>query len=312
MLRHIVIDIVGQCNLRCPTCPAGSLANSTGVMPVTDFDLILRKARHFCIPRITPVSLFSWGEPFLHPDIGDIIRKCHQYGFPAWLSTNLNDIRHLDAILAAKPAYIRISVSGWEQKRYKFTHTGGDIEVVKANMRILSEKRSNGTYVEVLFHEYNDNRFDLEAMRQYAAELGFGFETIPAQLLPLEKALLAKAMGENSLSRAERDVLSRFAVPFSEMWPKIPDSSHIECPYQTDYLVINHKGQQQLCCAVYDESKFTLGDIDPSHRPKHPYCGICMKHGGHLYSTYRSIPMETKPLWERTLDAWTKRRIGSE
>ena len=50
-------------------------------------------------------------------------------------------MRDADALLAANPDEISISVSGFHQDTYGVTHAGGDIEVVKKHMRTLADAK---------------------------------------------------------------------------------------------------------------------------------------------------------------------------
>jgi hypothetical protein len=61
------LDIVGTCNLRCPSCPNGNapeLRSRSGIMAPRLLEAILDKALGECEPAL--VSLFNWTEPLLH------------------------------------------------------------------------------------------------------------------------------------------------------------------------------------------------------------------------------------------------------
>jgi len=65
-------DIISECNLRCPTCFAGSAPRAGGVVPVEEVlrnvdQRLEREAGHL------DVVMLSGGEPTLHPDIIEII-----------------------------------------------------------------------------------------------------------------------------------------------------------------------------------------------------------------------------------------------
>ena len=74
--RYYFIDILGTCNLRCPSCAVGNMPAlfAKGHMPTDRFASILNK-----IVGDTPndatlfIDLYNWGEPLLHPHIGEII-----------------------------------------------------------------------------------------------------------------------------------------------------------------------------------------------------------------------------------------------
>ena len=101
----------------------------------------MTKAKGECLMQ--GVGLFNWAEPLIHPKIGELVRIVQSHGVPCDLSSNLNDIRNLAQALAANPRSLRISVSGFTQEVYGRTHRGGDIEVVKNNMRVLAELKAS-------------------------------------------------------------------------------------------------------------------------------------------------------------------------
>src|SRR3954467_8278947 len=85
------VDIVGTCNLRCPSCPVGNspeLRTRSGTMPLELLEAILDKAMGEC--RLTYVGLFNWTEPFLHPRLPEMIAAVRSRQLPCALSTNLN------------------------------------------------------------------------------------------------------------------------------------------------------------------------------------------------------------------------------
>jgi hypothetical protein len=60
---ELLMDVVGSCNLRCPSCPVGNIGkiNQTGKTDVSVFQDIIAKADdNYAIYR---VSLYNWGEP---------------------------------------------------------------------------------------------------------------------------------------------------------------------------------------------------------------------------------------------------------
>lgn len=88
---HFYNDVVGSCNLRCPSCPVGNSAdnvNARGMMSPSTLDRILKKAVSGC--EVTCVNLFNWTEPLLHPRIDEMVSVVKKYRIPCSVSTNLN------------------------------------------------------------------------------------------------------------------------------------------------------------------------------------------------------------------------------
>ena len=57
------------------------------------------------------IDLYNWGEPLLHPHIGEIINLTKDAGAGCGISSNLVVGKHLAEVAKAKPDYIRISLS---------------------------------------------------------------------------------------------------------------------------------------------------------------------------------------------------------
>src|SRR5262249_24551182 len=154
----LFIDVIGSCNLRCPSCPVGNMGplDESRVMPKEMFQRIVDKA--FDEFGIRSVSLFNWTEPLLHPQLADFIRIVKSKGMYCLVSSNLNVMRNIDEVLKAGPDWFRISLSGFTQEIYGRTHKAGKIERVKENMRLLAEAKkrvgARRTMIKVYYHKY--------------------------------------------------------------------------------------------------------------------------------------------------------------
>ena len=163
------IDVVGTCNLRCPSCPVGNMPNeprAKGFMTLELFQEILQKIKKES-PVVNPeIWLFNWGEPLLHPQIREIIEIVHSFGWAVMVSTNLNVKRGLEDLVISAPTSIKISISGVTDKNYSITHERGDIKLVKENLVLLKKyieqhqshlRQEKKTNVYMGYHLYKDN-----------------------------------------------------------------------------------------------------------------------------------------------------------
>jgi MoaA/NifB/PqqE/SkfB family radical SAM enzyme len=293
------IDIAGTCNLGCASCPVGNIPLGTvsrgerprGFMSFELFSKILEK-----IVRETPVArpgitLYNWGEPLLHPDIGRIVRLVRDKGLYCAVSTNLNQNRFLEDLVAAQPNNIKVSLSGFTEEVYGRTHNKGRIETVKANLRRLRELVDrHGARIDVFvgYHEYigNDGE-ELAAMTALAEELGFAMRHKIARLYPLEKALpLYGAAGKPA--PGDQRLYDLLLVKPAE-WSQVarndaPDDR--SCAMREQEMALNYDGSVALCCNVYDYANNIAPDfLSVSHeelqarKDRHPLCGPCMKAG---------------------------------
>lgn len=299
------VDIVGTCNLRCPSCPVGNspeLRGRSGLMSRDMLEAILDKAMREC--RLTYVALFNWTEPLLHPRLPEMIRAVRGRGLPCALSSNLNVTCDFREILRSDPTSIRVSLSGFRQETYGRTHRRGNIERVKANMRLLAEaKRETGSQVDlyVLFHRYVGNHEDETAMRDFAADLGFRFEPVWAYLMPLEKnlAFLGEADTGTSITAEDRELIASLALRPDEASRAAQGYRDQDCVLQTKRLAIDHEGRVQLCCATFDRARNSITDFlttplaeIQSLRRDHSLCGTCAKHGLHVVAVYGAPEFE--------------------
>jgi pyruvate-formate lyase-activating enzyme len=299
------VDIVGTCNLRCPSCPVGNapeLRTRSGIMAPEMLGAILDKAMGECL--VTYVGLFNWTEPFLHPRLPEMVRTVRSRGLPCSLSSNLNVTCDFQEVLRADPTSIRISLSGFRQETYGKTHRRGNIERVKQNMQQLADAKratESKTDLHVLFHRYVGNHEDESEMRKFAEGIGFRFGPVWAYLMPLEKnlAVLGEPGTGTSVTDADRELIDSLALRPEEASRLAQPYKHQKCVLQTERLAIDHEGKVQLCCATYDRSQYTIADFVTTPlaeiqrlRQENSMCTTCAKHGLHVVGVYGAPEFE--------------------
>lgn len=284
------IDIVGACSLKCPSCPKGNMQdvqNSAGIMSLELLDQILVKAK--ADYDVESINLYNWTEPFVHPKLPEIIRLVHEHGLACGISSNLNHVPRLEEVMAEKPDGFRVSLSGFNQSVYERTHTGGNIEKVKENIKRLAQLwRDIGasTYVEVHFHRYLGNMDDEIQMRDFVTNLGLNFTSVFASFCPLEKVLhCTDPAAGTALTEEDKkliDILYLTPQDYYTLGKNVSESN--TCARYTNQVVLNHAGEAQLCCIVYDESKYGVGDFLKQSkaellktRMSHDICKTCCK-----------------------------------
>jgi pyruvate-formate lyase-activating enzyme len=293
---HFYVDVVGGCNLRCPSCPVGNsprVKAPKGAMAPERLDRIVRKALSEC--EQVKFDLYNWTEPLLHPRLPEMIQVVRAHGIRCGLSTNLNISKRIEEVLRADPTDLKVSLSGFEQGSYGVTHRDGDIDVVKRNMEVLARARERTgarTRLEVVFHRYLGNHEDEDRMRAYAQSLGFEFDAVWAFMLPLEK-VLAFSEGESSALGAEDHALiERLALPLAGALAAARAVGELPCKLRDEQMTLNCEGEVMLCCATYDPSHYALGSYLEIALPElqrrkyaHSACARCMRQGIHVLYT---------------------------
>ena len=124
------------------------------------------------------VDLFNWGEPFLDPQIYDMIQYASEKRIAVRLSSNLN---HFNQEMAHKTIVsgldsIIVSVDGSTQASYEKYRRGGKLDRVLDNICLLvTEKHKSNSRMpfitlRMLVNHYNES--EIMQMRFLAAELG--------------------------------------------------------------------------------------------------------------------------------------------
>ncbi|NRR32628.1 radical SAM protein [Oxalobacteraceae bacterium] len=283
------IDIVGTCNLRCPTCPVGNSQASErprGFMPLDLFEKIILKIVAERVDRQAEIWLFNWGEPLLHPDLPALIGIVKAHGLRCHLSSNLNVEHGLAEMVKAAPDDLKISLSGFTPETYERTHARGKLMLMKANLYLLRhylDKYGVATKVWVGHHLYKGGESQLAAVAAVCQELGFAHHPIAAFYQPLERLVeLIEGRGKpgpiiDSLIESPLVYVPRNAAR---------SRPGLDCELRFNQTVINHDGSVALCCSVYDkENMLGLQFVDTPHaqieraRYEHAFCATCMHHG---------------------------------
>lgn len=291
------VDVVGTCNLKCPTCAHGSdgMESPLGLMPYQNFTQVVDKACNEA-NIVSHFSLYSWGEPLLHPDLGKMIDYLHQKGIAAAVSSNLSikEEKYLRKMIQAGPEYLKVSLSGYYPDVYNQGHAGGDINLVKSNLyrlRYLIDKYHARTFVDVNYHlyAYNSGK-NLKKMEELCEELNFSLSTTYALVMPLER-VIGHCEGEPN---PQLDGLrQKLLVDIDE---GISASSGINmegCPFRDNQININWDLTMPVCCTVFNRNteamltdNYLENSIDDINRKKNQVvlCDKCMSYGLPAYN----------------------------
>jgi MoaA/NifB/PqqE/SkfB family radical SAM enzyme len=258
---YYTVDVLGSCNLSCGSCPHSIEAHGVpkGSMELDVFKKVFDKIVSDT-PEVSHLSLYSWGEPLLHPYISAIVEYVHARGVAVALSSNLS-IRfesRLDSLIQQQPDYLKVSVSGYYPEVYGSTHQGGDINLVKSNLyrlRHLIDKYKAKTLVDINYHLYRNNIGpDLDQFRRLAEELGFIISETYALVMPLERVLnhldgkvdlQVKLLESNLLVTIDEGITAASAH-------RLPEGV---CPFRENQVNINADLTVPVCCTVFNRDE---------------------------------------------------------
>ena len=292
-----VLEIAGNCNLRCPSCPVGNMPDeprARGLMPLNLFEQILDKIALDRPNTPIVIHLFNWGEPLLHPQLHLFVRAIRARGWRSIVSTTLNIDRGLRQLVQAEPDVLKVSMSGWTQHDYGSTHVRGKVDKVKANLRQLrslldqgppSQTGCAGMQVVIGYHLYKHNSAGAEQARAFAASLGFAYMENNAVLMPVERNLDVLAGRADVLTQ---EIVSRLPIHPVEVarLNRSRRSGQFDCELRFNMTAIDSDGAVALCCGTYSRHlrlhpsflHVSRQDLDEA-KYRSTFCKECMGSG---------------------------------
>jgi pyruvate-formate lyase-activating enzyme len=248
--RTVYFDIVGTCNARCPYCLIGRHRERRGkTVSVGVFGQALARLHEWgLIDAQTVVGLYNWGEPFLHPNLSEIVAAVNRQDVRYGLSTNASLVSEITPEFAPRLDHFIFSMPGFSQRSYDRIH-GFDFGRIRRNIirLVLAFRRAGykGRF-SIVYHVYRFNVAEIGSARAFAAELGVDFRPCYAILNDwwLLQGWLAGTLEASEARRIEEDL---FCDGIRATMAEAP------CPYrcpQLDYLVMDEAATVVGCCQL--------------------------------------------------------------
>lgn len=178
----LLIEPTVNCNLNCPT-PCGinfprsaACRRNARVMPLNLFKKIIDGLKE----NIKNIGLFNYGEPFMHPQISEMIEYTRQKCPDTHLSASTNGMPLANEELLRKITYSGIdqllfSVDGATQDTYEKYRRGGNLEaILKAMEKIIRLRKNNKPQViwRYILFAWNDSDRELKEAERLAKDIG--------------------------------------------------------------------------------------------------------------------------------------------
>lgn len=309
------------CNIGCITCPAGRKEpeeRQPGSLMKPDMlrRVIRRVQEQNC--KVIQLAYHYYNEPMLNPDIAELVHVGEkEFDIRGTMSTHLNNhiTRCIDVLRNGLTTMI-ISLSGFTQETYGKSHKGGDIELVKRNMKHVSDFlmfNNLGTFVRVSWHRYKYNEHEEPLMKEFCENLGFHFTPYDTGVLPLERVMQRWRDGLPDI--AERDV----KTPLQEAKKLCFDRKHWSCIHQDRLITVDSNGDLHSCCVKNHQENITGNifkeDLEQwNHNRKYndAACKACKAVGLHVYAMqqYRRPNTILVKVGKRLEDAWRRNNLG--
>jgi len=187
----ISIEPTTSCNLKCPECPSGlrKFSRNTGFIEDTTIDRIMQQlSKHLMY-----VTFYFQGEPLLHPQFVDYVRRLKSRRLIVSTSTNAHFLNSetADSVISSGLDRLIVSLDGTDSETYLKYRRGGDFDKVIANisyfMNRKKELKSKSPFVELQFIVFKHNEHQIDAIKALGKSLGVDYVSIKtAQLYEFE------------------------------------------------------------------------------------------------------------------------------
>ena len=171
----ISVEPTTACNLRCPECPSGlrSFSRPTGNLTTQLFKKIINEQKS----SLLYCNFYFQGEPFIHPQLLDMIHYATSNNIYTSTSTNAHFITNKNAeeIIKSGINRIIISIDGTTQQVYEQYRKSGELTKVIAGTKALvaAKKRLNkNTQLVFQFLIVKPNEHQVEDVKKLGKELG--------------------------------------------------------------------------------------------------------------------------------------------
>jgi radical SAM protein with 4Fe4S-binding SPASM domain len=242
----IMLDPTKLCNLSCTDCVKKNedfSVQSNLFSKDIFFKIIDEVHAHTMV-----MALYLSGEPFLNKNIFEMIKYGHDKRMYTFLSSNFNlklDDKFASNIINSGLDAMFISVSGFTNDVYKKMHVGGDIEILKNNIKILQDKKKslNSEYPKVAIR-YLLAKYNVDEMRQFsdfAQKNGVEF---------FETSYMGFANEDNHFEDRNNP---------DSLLPPLLNKNKV-CWWPWFMLGMHSDGQTQTCCYYYNQPPI-LGNV---------------------------------------------------
>ena len=179
--QMVYIDPINICNLNCPLCITGNNMSNypKRIMSYSDYKVIIDR-----LPFVNHVNLFRSGEPFLNPDLLQMIRYTKEKGKIVSVHTNFNinkEESFFSDLINTNLDYLIISLDGASQETYSKYRIGGDFELVWNNLNKIADikhrlnKKNPAIIWKFVINKYNE--FEISKAKKMAQDAGIEFQT---------------------------------------------------------------------------------------------------------------------------------------
>jgi len=238
------IEATNACGMKCIMCPRQNMTRKIGFMDIKLFEKIIRQAE-----KGSKVALHFFGDPLLHPKIGEMIKICRKYEIKSSLSTNPTSLtkENIQKILDSGLDYLHISLDGATKQTYEKIRRGmaNYKQAIEYIENFLSEKikrktRKPITTIAIIRMKETEKEIN-DFLNQWKNKPGIDKVDV--------KDFIAWGGGI--------DTINQLASEFSRHYKR---REYYPCFWPWSKICVLWDGRVVPCCSDFD-GKYILGDL---------------------------------------------------
>lgn len=242
--RYLDIEVTNHCNFNCSFCPTGThmMKRKRGYMDSEVLDAISDNIKKY---HIKGVRLIRWGEPMLHPDIINIIKKLKSAGALVHINTNgsLMTTEKMKELINAGLDSIKFSFQGVDDISYGEMRVNGRFSTILEVIKQMNLLRGEGNtpYIQISTTVTDETAAQIE---QFKRQIENSCDYYNIGYTKLDHL----AVDEMNISEVEKERIREL-----QKRETIDHAFRKICPEMFDKLSVNWNGDVTVCCSDYDD-----------------------------------------------------------
>lgn len=257
---YLSVDVAGRCNLSCTYCPQGRGRNlqPRKFMSLEEFKQYVGDV----LPHIRRLELFNWGEPFLHPELLDVVAyvRSRNPTTRIRLSTNgmVQGAELFSGLVKEGVHSVTVTISGLSEEVHKLYHRRGDLSRVLDTIgKMASEKLKRNSHQPKVRVRYLRFPYNFVSQRQVEAFFRRRFGRLAEYIeeVRVRDGYLCE------LALPDSDIKEFYGIdPRSNGWQGVYLAP--TCKLAFENPVIRADGVVFPCCGVPYRDEFVLGRLE--------------------------------------------------
>jgi radical SAM protein with 4Fe4S-binding SPASM domain len=278
------IESTNACGMNCIMCPRRYMIRKIGFMDINLFEKIVKQLK-----GNTRLALHHFGDPLLHPKIGEMIKICHKYGIKASLSTNPTSLTEKKSkeLIESKLDYLHLSLDGATRETYKKIR-GKNADYDKALkgieifLRKKKEMKSKLPHTKIAIIKMKETEKEIEIFKEKWKKIEGIDEVQIKEFITWDGTMEdIKKLEQESSHKVKRNKY----YPCYWPWGKLTvlwDGRVVACCFDSDAKCVLGDLNKQTLHEIWNSEnmeKFRKQQIENSF-PKGHLCSICKEREG--------------------------------